>query len=66
MKSQKRLSYSWQLPPTAKQSSAITRLAQALGIREYIEDTPSNRWEARRLINDLRNKIKLNEQKKGK
>lgn len=58
----KRLPYSWQLPPTAKQCLAITRLAQALGIREPIENSPSNRWEARRMLYDLKNRVKLKEQ----
>ena len=50
---------SWQLPPTSKQCRAIARLAQYLGIKEPIEDTPSNRWEARQLIYTLNQKRKL-------
>ncbi|KKN54528.1 hypothetical protein LCGC14_0591200 [marine sediment metagenome] len=44
---------SWALPPTGRQVVAITRLAMQLGIKEPIEDKPSNRWEARRMIYDL-------------
>ncbi len=53
------LSSSWQLPPTPKQRRAIARLAQQLGIMEPIEDTPSNRWEARLLIYQLNQRRKL-------
>lgn len=46
------------LPPTWRQTKAITRLAIALGISEPIEDTPSNRVEARNLIYRLRQQLK--------
>lgn len=49
---------SWTLPPTGRQVRAITRLCQQLGIKEPLEDTPSNRWEARRLIYELNQKRK--------
>ena len=52
-------SSSWQLPPTPRQSTAIARLELALGIKNRGE--PANRWEARRLIYDLRNQLKLKE-----
>ena len=45
---------SWKFPPTRDQCRAITKLCMALGIREELELTPSNRWEARRLMYDLR------------
>jgi len=45
---------SWRLPPTAGQTVAITHLCQQLGIKEPLEDKPSNRWEARRLMHELR------------
>ena len=50
---------SWRLPPTSRQIYAITRLAAQLGIKEPIEEKPSNRWEARRLL------YELNEQRKA-
>ena len=50
---------SWQLPPTIRQSSAIARLQLALGITDI--GKPANRWEARRLIYDLQNQVKLKE-----
>jgi len=59
-------STSWELPPTARQTAAITRLAMQLGIKEYIEDTPSNRREARQLIYDLRNKRELRQKNASK
>ncbi len=49
---------SWTLPPTPKQITAITRLCQTLGITEPLEDKPSNRWEARRLIYELNGRRK--------
>lgn len=52
---------SWNLPPTARQTLAITRLCQQLGITEYLEDKPSNRREARNLIMALRERRKQNE-----
>jgi hypothetical protein len=53
--------YSWELPPTYKQSTAIARLSLALGVTET---SPSNRLEARRLIYSLRNDLKLKDAKK--
>ena len=47
---------SWTLPPTGKQISAITRLAQQLGITEPIENKPTTRWEARQLLWELEQK----------
>ena len=44
---------SWTLPPTGKQVRAITRLCMQLGIKEPLEESPSNRWEARRLLYEL-------------
>ncbi len=49
---------SWALPPTGKQLSAIARLAAQLGIKEPIEEGPTNRWEARRLMHDLNERRK--------
>ncbi len=49
---------SWTLPPTGRQVSAITRLCIQLGIKEPLEDKPSNRWEARRLLYELNEKRK--------
>ena len=46
------------LPPTGKQARAITKLAMALHISEPIENSPSNRWEARNLIYYLRGQLK--------
>ena len=40
----------WLLPKTPEQSSSIAKLAMILGIKEYIEDSPSTRYEARGLI----------------
>jgi len=45
---------SWQLPPTSRQVAAITRLCKSLGIKEPLEEGPTTRWEARRLLNELR------------
>lgn len=45
---------SWNLEPTSKQVRAITRLCIQQGIKEPLEETPSNRWEARNLIYELR------------
>ncbi len=47
---------SWNLPPTARQLRATTELCMQLGIKEYLEDKPSNRLEARRLMYELRRK----------
>lgn len=44
--------------PTPAQVRAITRLCTVLGIREPLEETPSNRREARNMIYQLRAKIK--------
>jgi len=49
---------SWNLPPTAKQTRAITVLCQSLGYHEPVENTPSNRLEARNLIMGLRGERK--------
>ena len=49
----------WALPATIDQTEAIFRLRRALRIREYLEDTVSNRYEARSMIYDLRNELKL-------
>jgi len=49
---------SWNLPPTAAQIAAITRMSCILGIKESLEDTPSNRLEARRLQSDLVNALR--------
>lgn len=49
---------SWTLPPTGRQTVAITRLCIQLGIKEPLEDKPSNRWEARRLLYELKQKRK--------
>ena len=51
-------SSSWTLPPTGRQVRAIALIAQQLGITEPIEDTPSNRWEARRLLYELNERRK--------
>lgn len=40
----------WHLPPTAKQCNAMARL----GVDE--NDMPTTRWEARRVIYELRKK----------
>ena len=44
---------SWTLPPTGRQVAAITRLCMQLGIKETLEDKPTTRWEARRLLHEL-------------
>ena len=44
---------SWLLPPTSRQVAAITRLCMRKGIRESLEEKPSNRWEARQLLYEL-------------
>jgi hypothetical protein len=49
----------WLLPPTPRQGSSMAKLAQILGIREYIEDSPSTRYEARALIYYLLMQIRL-------
>lgn len=53
---------SWNYPPLPKQTRAIALLAQQLGITEPIENTPTNRLEARNLIYDLRRR--RNEQRR--
>jgi len=55
---------SWNLPPTARQRHQISTLAIHLGIRDPIEDTPSNRREARNLIYDLRAQRKTKRKRK--
>lgn len=47
-------SSSWNYKPLPKQIRAIVKLAKQLGITEHIENGPTNRWEARNLIYDLR------------
>jgi hypothetical protein len=47
---------SWNLPPTEKQTRAIAELCMRRGIRELLEETPSDRREARNLIYELRKK----------
>lgn len=51
-------SSSWNLPPTGRQARAITRLCLQLGIREELENKPSNRQEARQLQYSLVKKLK--------
>ena len=41
----------WNLPPTAKQCNAMARM----GVKE--DDMPTTRWEARRVIYELRRKM---------
>jgi len=55
---------SWNLPPTGPQIYQITLLCKHLGIKEYLEESPSNRWEARNLIYDLRAQRKAKRRKK--
>lgn len=45
---------SWNLKPTPKQVRSIAKLCSQLGITEPLEERPSNRVEARRLIFALR------------
>lgn len=45
---------SWNLPPTDGQIYRITRQCIRLKITEPLEESPSNRLEARNLINELR------------
>jgi len=47
---------SWTLPPTARQMHAIAMQERRLGLPPQPE--PSNRWEARRLLYDLRERKK--------
>ena len=49
---------SWNLPPTDSQIYRITKQCIRLGITESLEDKPSNRLEARNLINELRRRKK--------
>lgn len=49
---------SWNLPPTAAQLASITKMSRSLGIKEPLEDVPSNRLEARRLQYDLVNALR--------
>ena len=51
-------SSTWNYKPLPRQVRAITRMAQQLGIREPIENSPSNRVEARNLIYRLRQQLK--------
>lgn len=44
----------WNLPATAKQRVAITRLCIQLGYKEPYEDRPMTRWEARTMIAGFR------------
>ena len=53
-----RHSNSWSLPPTGKQTTSIARLCMQLRIKEPLEETVSNRWEARRVLYDLIQKRK--------
>lgn len=55
---------SWTLPPTGRQCRAIARLCTYLGITEPLEDKPSNRWEARRLMYELNERRKATVHKK--
>jgi hypothetical protein len=43
----------WNLPPTGRQTRTIARLCRARGITEPLEERPSNRLEASRLIRQL-------------
>lgn len=47
---------SWRLPPTVRQLVAIEEQCRRLGIVQQSE--PSNRWEARRLLYELRERKK--------
>ena len=58
MKNQVDPGSSWNLSPTAAQLASITKLSHKLGIAEPLEDTPSNRLEARRLQYDLVNALR--------
>ena len=54
------------LPPTMKQTRAITKLLMALQQGEELEHTPANRWEARNLIHKLRIQLQeKNRREKG-
>ncbi len=55
---------SWNLPPTGAQVRQITLLCRHLGIKEYLENSSSNRLEARDLIYQLRAQRKANRRKK--
>jgi len=50
---------SWNLPPTSRQVLSITRLCMALHIQTELENTPSNRREARDIIYQLRAKLRV-------
>jgi hypothetical protein len=43
----------WNLPPTIRQTRMIARLCRAKGITEPLEERPSTRLEASRLISQL-------------
>lgn len=47
---------SWTLPPTVRQLAAIDKQMRRLGIVHQSE--PSNRWEARQLLYELRERKK--------
>lgn len=49
---------SWNLPPTDNQVRTIAQYCMWNGIREPLEERPSNRWEARDLIYRLRKEKK--------
>jgi len=52
--------FSWrELPPTPGQTLAIARLCMALRIRPELEWLPRNRMEARNLMYDLHQQLRL-------
>ena len=53
------------LPPTWKQTRAITQLCMKVGITDELEHTPSNRREARDLIYKLRFQLKEKNREKS-
>ena len=60
-------SSTWNLPPTYRQVRAITALCIQCGITEPLEDKPTNRLEARDMIQSLRERRKIgNETKRPK
>ena len=50
---------SWQLPPTYRQHSALIRY----GVKD--EDMPTTRWEARRVLYELRQRKEVKNGSKG-
>lgn len=50
----KRYAPSWTLPPTERQVAAIERLYTELGSVIPTNKRPTNRWEARRLLFELK------------